>query len=323
VAGWTLPALLGVEAAELRADPQAPALVLERVKSVDEARKALSRGRAADGARISLRDSDGWRDAFARLARSERVEVGDLVLEKLPRIGLYSPWSGNIDEGWTRWVFDTFGIPFTTVRNEALRAGSLRELFDVLVLSGVGAGELDKGRAPGTVFDELAGGLEPEGAIAIEEFVRSGGTLRGGGRLVRLGHRALQAAGGRRHGRRRRQGLQLPGQRLAHDPRARSLHRRPERIRGGLRREPQGLPCTATRTRRGASTCLLRYAPTRALISGYLAKPELIAGQGAWLRARHGTGHVHLFGFRPQYRGWSQAAFQLLFRALLFDARAR
>jgi hypothetical protein len=39
------------------------------------------------------------------------------------------------------------------------------------------------------------------------------------------------------------------------------------------------------------------------------------------VRATHGQGAVHLFGFRPQYRGWSQASFQLLFRALLFESR--
>jgi len=37
------------------------------------------------------------------------------------------------------------------------------------------------------------------------------------------------------------------------------------------------------------------------------------------VRVEHGKGAVHLFGFRPQYRGWSQAAFQLLFRALLLE----
>jgi len=48
----------------------------------------------------------------------------------------------------------------------------------------------------------------------------------------------------------------------------------------------------------------------------------VIAGQGAWLRVKHGEGQVHVFGFRPQYRGWSQQAFQLLFRALLLERRA-
>ena len=64
---------------------------------------------------------------------------------------------------------------------------------------------------------------------------------------------------------------------------------------------------------------LLRYAPTRLLLSGYIEEPETLAGHAAWVRAKHGEGAVHLFAFRPQYRGWSQASFQLLFRALLFD----
>jgi len=63
----------------------------------------------------------------------------------------------------------------------------------------------------------------------------------------------------------------------------------------------------------------LTYAPTRVLLSGWIRSPEVIAGRAAWVRARHGEGSVHLFGFRPQYRGWAQGTFQLLFRAMLLD----
>ena len=52
----------------------------------------------------------------------------------MPRVGLYSPWSGNMDEGWARFVFDTFGVPYVTVRNEMVRAGNLNEFLDVLVI---------------------------------------------------------------------------------------------------------------------------------------------------------------------------------------------
>ena len=64
---------------------------------------------------------------------------------------------------------------------------------------------------------------------------------------------------------------------------------------------------------------LLRYAPTRVLLSGWIRAPEVIAERAAWVRAEHGSGAIHLFGFRPQYRGWSEEAMKLLFRAALLD----
>ena len=64
---------------------------------------------------------------------------------------------------------------------------------------------------------------------------------------------------------------------------------------------------------------LLRYAPTRLLLSGWIKSPEVIQGKDSWLRAEHGRGKFHLFGFRPEYRALTQATFPLIFRAALFD----
>lgn len=228
-----------------------------------------------------------------------------------------------------RWLCDDYGVKYARVRNEALRPGELRDTFDVIVLPGVGANELDRGRALGSVFDELAGGLDPEGAIAIEEFVRAGG------RLVAIGNSCSWAI----------ELCQLAVADVTTGPEAKDFNcpgsvlrtiPEPSRFTPGLAESvavfganPKAFRVLTEKERdaakagSGAIDVLLRYAPTRTLISGYLAKPEVIAGQAAWVRARHGAGDVHLFGFRPQYRGWSQAAFQLFFRALLFDERNR
>jgi hypothetical protein len=64
---------------------------------------------------------------------------------------------------------------------------------------------------------------------------------------------------------------------------------------------------------------LLRYAPTRVLLSGWIKEPKVIERRAAWMHVTHGEGRIHLFGFRPQYRGWSQATFPLLFRALFLN----
>jgi len=337
VAGWTLPALFGVDAAELHAPVGAK---LARLKDLAAVEKALGEA-PANG--LGLRDSAAWKRVFASLAQGERWHVGQDKqrravfaagaapsggvssssasdsapnLSRLPRIGVVAPWSGSMDEGWMRWVFDSFGLKFATLRYETLRAGDLRSLFDVIVLPSLGERELDHGRAEGSVFDELAGGLDPEGAIAVEEFVRGGGTLVATGSacdwtigLFKLGLTETTTGAEAKD-------FSCPGSVLRTIPEA-------SEFTAGLDDSVAifGSNPKAWKVAGNAAEVLLRYAPTRTLISGYLMKPEALAGQAAWVRATHGQGAVHLFGFRPHYRGWSQAAFQLLFRALLFERR--
>src|SRR5207249_1774074 len=51
-----------------------------------------------------------------------------------PRVGLYRSYAASIDEGWTRWVFDTWKVPYVSVVDSVVRAGKLREHFEVIVL---------------------------------------------------------------------------------------------------------------------------------------------------------------------------------------------
>ena len=234
-----------------------------------------------------------------------------------------------MDEGWTRYVFDTFELPYVTVRNEMLRAGQLRDFHDVLVIPSLSGRQLDQGRTPGTIHDEYSRGLAPEGAVAVEEFVREGGTLitfasscRWAIDLLRLSVVDVT---------REENDFSCPGSVLRGVP------------------EPEGtfsvgLPssiglffsrgCGAWRVMTEkelkeaeipdgqAIEVLLRYAPTRVLLSGWIRDPEVIAGHAGWVRADYGAGHVHLFGFRPQFRGWTQATFPLIFRAVFLDGQA-
>jgi hypothetical protein len=54
-------------------------------------------------------------------------------------------------------------------------------------------------------------------------------------------------------------------------------------------------------------------------MSGWARSPETIQGESAWVRAAHGEGEVHLFGFSPHFRGWCQGTFPLVFRAILLE----
>jgi len=49
--------------------------------------------------------------------------------------GLYQPWTADIDEGQTRWIFDTWEFPYTTIHNQDIRKGHLKEKYDVIILT--------------------------------------------------------------------------------------------------------------------------------------------------------------------------------------------
>jgi len=247
----------------------------------------------------------------------------------MPRIGVYSPWSGSMDEGWLRYVLDTNEIPYVSVKNEGLRAGNLGEMLDVLVIPSIRSQQLDDGRMAGTIPDEFAGGLSPEGANAIEEFVR------GGGRLITLGSssqwaidllelplidvtRSDEAEGFSCPGSVLRT-IPQPGSTLTagFGPATAVFFSGSSAYRVMTKSEVDDKYGQAVDSiEKGDPNVLLRYAPTRVLMSGWIKSPETIEGRIAWAEVPYGDGTVHVFGFRPQYRGWSQASFGLLFRSI-------
>ena len=363
VAGWTLPFLLGIRRVEVMADLVTDGS-LSRVRAPDDAMGGFAGDpRVPRGSEtvLSSADSSTWSRIARGLAENqpytfftegeraglfaagtmEPDENDDddddddddttIAVTAMPRVGIYSPWEGNMDEGWLRYVLDTFDMPFVTVRNEMLRAGQLGDFLDVLIFPHSSPGRLDRGRAPGSVPDRYVGGLAPEGAIAVEEFVRRGGRLitigascRWAVELFRLPlidvTREPDA-----------EGFSCPGSVLRSIP---MTTRTANALTAGL---PDSISlffsrgCGAWRpmtekelkdadlVNDGTIDTLLRYAPTRVLMSGWIKEPQVIERQGAWLRVAHGDGRIHLFGFRPQYRGWTQATFALLFRAILLN----
>ncbi|HVJ67391.1 MAG TPA: M14 metallopeptidase family protein [Caulifigura sp.] len=345
VSGWTLPLMMGVRRVEVEQDFQATtqpaATAADALKSFTGDARLKPAGPTQP---LSLADSDAWTQFVEGLGRgktyryvtagpqmgmvftaaaTEKPNGNEIALTKLPRIGVYSPWSASMDEGWLRWVFDSFKIPFVTVRNEMIRAGELGKTIDVLIIPDVAASELDHGRSRGSVANPFTEGLDPEGSIAVEEFVRKGGTLiafDGSGQwvvdLLRLPLVNVVKEPGAK-------GFMCPGSVLRGivEPRALTAGMDDDIAlffsdSAGWRTMTKAERETAGREERSVQT-FVQYAPSRLLLSGYLDSAKTIEGQGAWVSSAYHAGQVHLFGFRPHYRGWSQATFHLLFRAAL------
>jgi len=102
-----------------------------------------------------------------------------------------------MDEGWTRYMFDDLGIPFTTLRNEDIKGPKpakgkdpvkvdLKAKYDVIVLAGeyydlIKSGKIDPSSPWARYFTplppEYEGGLEKEGVDNLKAFVENGGIL--------------------------------------------------------------------------------------------------------------------------------------------------
>jgi hypothetical protein len=344
VAGWTLPLLMGVRRVEVMGEPPGG------VTPVGDAGAAVAGfggdARAGQGGVISTWGSDAWTRLAAGLKGGSRYTLygsgpkagliepdgiagaDDVTLARLPRIGLYTPWTGSMDEGWMRHVLDTDAMPYVRVRNEMIRAGDLNAFLDVLIIPSVSPATLDGGRAPGTAPAEMTGGLSPEGAAAVEEFVRGGGTLvtlgsasRWAVDLFRVPIADVTTGPGARE-------FSCPGSVLRAVPEAGAITAGlPASVPVFFSRSMAWREMTAEERKAAAASdakpvTLLRFAPARVLLSGWIASPEVIEGQSAWVRVPHGKGRVHLFGFQPQYRGWTRGTFQLVHRAALLEPTA-
>lgn len=355
VAGWSLPLLMGVRRVEVMSAIDAE---LKRVNKAEEAVAAFKGDpRLADNKdAIASGGSDAWTQVVEQLKEEKKlnfithgereglivpqaggikgvlsgvaskVSESSIELTKLPRIGVYAPWTGSMDEGWLRYVLDTWQVPYTRMRNEMIRAGELGDMLDVLIIADYSPSALQRGRPFGSAPEEMTGGLSPEGSIAVEEFVRNGGTLITFKNASKWAIDLMQiplvdvttgdAA----------KGFSCPGSVL------RGLADEQHALTAGL---PDSVPLffsnalawrEMTRNERDDARLaekpmqtLLRYAPTELLLSGYIAKPEVIEGRMAWVRVEHGEGQVHLFGFQPHYRAWAQSTFPLIFRAALLE----
>jgi ribosomal protein S18 acetylase RimI-like enzyme len=221
-----------------------------------------------------------------------------------------------MDEGWTRWLFERYGFDVASVRNADIRAGQIGDRYDVIILADYGSGTILNGYAQGTVPGDYVGGIGPEGAGALEEFVRGGGTLvclNGSSRFAMeafdLPVRDVTAG--------------VPGDEFSMsgslievitDPTHPVMAGMPQRSSVFFSRSP-----VFTTTEGFEGVALAKHVDSGSpLLSGYLLGEEHLHGYAAALDVHHGRGHVILLGFKPQWRGQPFGSFRAMFNAALF-----
>lgn len=242
-------------------------------------------------------------------------EVSGLSGTSRKRIAIYQSYSASMDEGWTRWVFDANRVPFTTVHDRDIRAGGLRAKFDAIVLPDQSPAELRRGL--GTPYpDSLRGGLGDAGAAALTAFVTEGGALLAFNEASEYAIEAMALPVSNVLASVRNTDFYAPGSIFAVEV------NRAHPVAAGYRAPTPAVwfedsPAFVISDTARASV-VLRYPSTGdVLLSGWLLGGARLNGRAALVDASVGTGHVYLYGFRPQYRAQTNATWPLIWSAIL------
>ena len=322
-------------------------------------------GAGAEPGTIYVPQQAGIDEKLEALAKKYPLEIhaaaapptGSALKVRLPRIALYQSWVASMDEGWTRFIFDQNGIPYTRVVDADIRKGNLNDRFDVIVLPDNAARAITTGRGG---FGEGSGG-EPGAPQA------TGSEAQGRGGRSGQGNGQGNAPGGENRG------PKIPPEftgGLGDDGVASlkafaenggtivtfnnasqvyatkdsapvsnaqaSFDRKAFYIPGSILEvsvdtsNPIAFGSTPTVPIfyengpvfhvSGDALSVASFTTDKPLLSGWIQGGELLKGNSVIAEEPQGKGRLVLFGFRPQYRAISEVTYKFLFNALLYSS---
>jgi hypothetical protein len=293
VAGWTLPMQMGIETISvMKIKEEASDMRLTLISSGAEVRRAFG---------LALQQDEGGSPVANPLKRPVRLAI-------------YKSWMASMDEGWTRFVMDTFNVPYESLRDRDVRSGNLRARYDAIILPSERARQIITGNMPGSYPAELTGGITEAGVENLRRFVHEGGTLICFDASSELAIKAFNLP--------LRNVLEGVGANEFYCPGS-ILRIELDKTHAVTRGMPRAADAyfingSAFETTEATSRVrvIARYAEKNTLRSGWLLGERRIAGRIALAEVSAGKGRVILFGFRPQHRGQTWGTFPLIFNAI-------
>jgi hypothetical protein len=290
VAGWTLPLQLGVEA---------PAVV-----AIQEP--------ASERKFTLIKDANQVRQDLALPLLTATGSPIKNPLKQPRRIGIYKSWMSNMDEGWTRFVFDTFNVPFTSLRDTDIIENTFAANFDSIVLPSQRERDILEGNSTENYPKEFTGGLTATGVSNLRAFVEKGGRVicfdSSCGLLIKHFNLPLRNT---------LEGLKTsefycPGSIVALDvDNSHPISRGFQRSTTAYFINSSAFEASDARVR-----VIARYAKNDLLRSGWLLGEDKLRGRIALAEVPLGNGSIVLFAFRPQHRGQSWATLPFIWNAL-------
>ncbi len=267
-------------------------------------------------------------DLLANIAKITGVSFSALTIradqvgrpvERL-RIGMYQRYlGGNMDEGWTRFLLESFDFKYDTLFDKDITSSNLKK-YDILIFPND-----DMERMTGSDDERAAeyppeyrSGLKDKEVDILQTFVKDGGTM------VMLGDSGEFAI----------EKFDLPvintvenlstNDFWAPGSTLKMTFNNKDPLVYGMPDEGVALFLRSNdvyQVKRGARNYEVRriasYIDRDLLQSGWLLGEHHIAGKATALSVAHGKGKVVLTGIRPQFRSQTHGTFKLLFNTLV------
>ncbi len=290
----------------------------------------------------SKKTNSGWEKINQEILFSPTYLPSDAKFKssvvKSPRIAFVETYFHDMDAGWTRFVLDYYGIPFTLLHPPDLRKADLSANYDIVMFADDSKSQLMTGKSgsEGNYYmssyaPEYVKGMGKKGLEKLMSFVDKGGLVLSWGRSTQLFEGMLKIDDGDN-----KEEFQLPVRDISSSLSKEGLYVAGSLLRINLVQDhplTYGLPEQIgifSRARPVFKTSVPRFDMDRRVIatypekgilmSGYIAKPEKLSNKSAMVWLKKGDGQIVLYGFSPQFRASTQGSFKLLFNALFLTS---
>jgi hypothetical protein len=289
----------------------------------------------------------GSQDLLNRIVKESDTEPGSvedpgkLVSSSvtLPRIALVETYFSDMDAGWTRYLFDTYNLPFTVIHPDEFEKTDFEKNYDIVIFPSTGKNLLMNGKSGSETSPNMSNyhpdyvkGMGKKGLEKLLLFINGGGKVISWGQSIDLFTGMLEMTVGKE-----KEEFMLPFSNVADQARKNGLLVPGSLMRMDLKQDHPltwGMPAEAGVFYRGNplfSTSVPRFdmdrrvigtfAKKEILMSGYSEKEELLSEKPAMIWLKKGKGELILYSFNPQFRASTPATYKLLFNAL-FPATA-
>lgn len=253
---------------------------------------------------------------FTGIEKKPSAESAEL---KKVKIGIYKSWQANMDEGWSRWMFEQFEFDLDTLHNAEIKNSDLSQYSAIIMPSQSPRGIMDgSNRVP----ENLRGGIGEDGLAKLDAYAKNGGAIIF---FDDASNFAIDE-------------FKLPVTNVLKDLKSSEFFIPGSLIRTDIMTnhplaygmQPQVAASfdngRAFKVNAGAQGIeeVARYASKDLLMSGWaMGEDEHLANTSAMLKVGYGTGNLVLFGFSPQFRGQPRGTYKLIFNSIYMGAEKK